>query len=856
MIPNLGGFFCPTCCGFHAWVNKTNNFTEETMSTPLSSITKTTIARILLFVFIASTVLPGGAMDMARVETRTDLAVSTYAVTGRNVIVAIIDRGIDWRNNDFRNEDGSTRIKYIFDLTDNTGANAPGNTYGVGTIYTEAQINAALTGGPALVTRDAVGHGTTTTGLAAGNGRNLPDRRYRGVAPEASIIAVKFTTEGAPAHGDQPAEAAFYNEALFPTALDFVRDKSAQLGMPAVMLANFGTINGPTDGTSALSRKIDSTVGPGKPGIVFVTGTGDDGGRDNHAGGIVTQGGTASIQIEKVSTGALRIDLWYPGTDRFTVSFQTPSGNFGPYTAPNNGTSSFVQNATFNYYHRGVGTVFYGSTNQKREIFIDLLGPAGTYTLNLGGATVTNGQFDATMNPSRIGTPLNRFLNFVVPGSLIDQATALYNVAPNSYVHRTTWTDIDGVPRSFTGQGTPGQLWFGSSVGMTFDGRLGVDLSAPGDRVVTTYNPTSHWGTFRGNLVQGGNGLYGVAGAVSAAAPQVTGIIALMLQKNPRLDASQIKAMLRNSARSDSFTGIVPNPNWGYGKVDALNAVRLAAQSARTQFDFDGDGKSDVSVFRPSGNTWYMNRSTDGFAAVQWGLASDKLAPADYDGDGKTDVAVWRESDQNFYILNSSDNSVRIENFGLTGDVVTSGDWDGDGEADISVYRPGAQSTFYYRGSMNNPTGNITYVPWGTTGDVQMQGDYDGDGKLDAAVFRGSNATWYIRNSATGSIRYDNWGVPTDKFIPADYDGDGRTDLAVFRDGLWYIKQSSDSQARIESFGLAGDSLAPADYDGDGRADIAVFRNGTWYLRRSSSGLSILTFGTTGDTAVPSVYVP
>ena len=460
------------------------------------------------------------------------------------------------------------------------------------------------------------------------------------------------------------------------------------------------------------------------------------------------------------------------------------------------------------------------------------------------------------MNPARIGTPLNRFMNFVVPGSLIDQTTAFNNVAPNSYVHRTTWTDIDGIPRTFTGQGTPGNLWFGSSVGMTFDGRLGVDVSAPGDRVVTTYNPTSYWGTFRGNLVQGGNGLYGVAGAVSAAAPQVTGIIALMLEKNPRLDATQIKTMLRNSARSDSFTGMIPNPNWGYGKVDALNAVRLAAQSARTEFDFDGDGRSDTSVFRPGTSTWYVNRSTGGFMAAQWGIASDKLAPADYDGDGKTDIAVWRESDQNFYILNSSNNSTRIENFGLSGDRVTSGDWDGDGKADISVYRSGDQSTFYYRGSLNNPAGNITYMPWGTTGDLPMRGDFDGDGKLDAAVFRGSNATWYIRNSSTSSVRYESWGVPTDKFVPADYDGDGRTDLAVFRNGVWYIVQSSNGQPRYEAFGQNSDVPAPADYDGDGRADISIFRNGSWYLLRSSTGLAIVPFGTGGDVAVPAAFVP
>src|SRR2546430_5364123 len=97
------------------------------------------------------------AMDLARVEARVDAAVTRFGVDGQGVIVALLDRGIDWKNDDFRNEDGTTRIKWIFDLTDDTGANDPGNTYGIGTIYTEAQINAALTNGTNLATRDAVG---------------------------------------------------------------------------------------------------------------------------------------------------------------------------------------------------------------------------------------------------------------------------------------------------------------------------------------------------------------------------------------------------------------------------------------------------------------------------------------------------------------------------------------------------------------------------------------------------------------------------------------------------------------------------------------------------------------------------
>jgi hypothetical protein len=142
-------------------------------------------------------------------------------------------------------------------------------------------------------------------------------------------------------------------------------------------------------------------------------------------------------------------------------------------------------------------------------------------------------------------------------------------------VLRTSWIDIDGISRSVTGQGNPGQLWLGSGIGPTIDGGLGIDVSAPGNTIVTTYSPTSHWATFRNNLIQGGNGLYGMASAVSAASPIVTGIIALMLQMKPDLDAFQIKQILQESARSDAFTGTTPNTYWGYGKVDAFNALTL-----------------------------------------------------------------------------------------------------------------------------------------------------------------------------------------------------------------------------------------------------------------------------------------
>ncbi|MEZ5427008.1 MAG: VCBS repeat-containing protein [Pyrinomonadaceae bacterium] len=287
--------------------------------------------------------------------------------------------------------------------------------------------------------------------------------------------------------------------------------------------------------------------------------------------------------------------------------------------------------------------------------------------------------------------------------------------------------------------------------------------------------------------------------------------------------------------------------------------------------DFDGDGITDYTVLRGSGGltggagqlTWLI--STNGSGAISgadWGLSSDTPTPEDFDGDGIDDIAVWRPGNPNeaaFYILQSSDSSLRVEVFGQTGDdprVVA--DYDGDGLADPAVYRvnSGSQNFFFYRGSMNNPNGDVTFVPWGSGANYRANvGDYDGDGKADFCV-HDPLSTFVLLRSSDSAIEYVPWGTLSDTIVPGDFDGDGMDDFCVVRDNSgqleWYIleRDGGGTGGSPIVWGLNTDSIAVGDYDGDGHQDVAVWRSsdGVFYILRSTdAGLQAFGWGTAGD---------
>ena len=355
---------------------------------------------------------------------------------------------------------------------------------------------------------------------------------------------------------------------------------------------------------------------------------------------------------------------------------------------------------------------------------------------------------------------------------------------------------------------------------------------------------------------------YGLSGYIGWA-PGKFLVPAHELGHNLGADHADAAQNCANSLMNPTLTGSTPMSFCTFSRdaittyVSANGSCLSEAQTATGSvcFDFDGDRRSDISIFRPSNGVWYLNRSGAGFSAFQFGLAGDKPVSADYDGDGRSDAAVYRAGV--WYRLRSTTNTMDAVAFGLVGDIPTPADFDGDDKADVGVYRP--SSGVWY--SLASANGAFSSVRFGISGDVPVAGDYDGDGKADINLFRPSNGTWYRINSSNGSTFAMNFGLNGDKPVTGDFDGDAKADIGVWRpaNGVWYVMRSATGSFSATAFGLNGDVPATADYDGDGKADISVFRpaNGVWYRLNSSNGsFAAVAFGVNGDNPVPSYYVP
>ncbi len=277
-------------------------------------------------------------------------------------------------------------------------------------------------------------------------------------------------------------------------------------------------------------------------------------------------------------------------------------------------------------------------------------------------------------------------------------------------------------------------------------------------------------------------------------------------------------------------------------------------------FDFSGDGKADLAVWRPSTRTWHLHTPEAGYTETFYGAAGDRPIPADYDGDGITDLATFTPSTNAWNIFRSESQTQTSQTRNGTALMPIPSDTDGDGYDDLAYFRNGLVNQLAST-RVFGESNTLSEINFGVPGDKPVRGDFDGNGRSEVALYRPSNQTWYILSSSFSQGFYTvQWGTAGDIPVPADYDGDGATDIAVWRPstGQWWILGSNSGPSNWTVWGEPADKPVPADYDGDGKTDIAVWRpsNGNWYIVNSSnSSIRIQQFGQDGDIPLPNAFV-
>jgi len=257
---------------------------------------------------------------------------------------------------------------------------------------------------------------------------------------------------------------------------------------------------------------------------------------------------------------------------------------------------------------------------------------------------------------------------------------------------------------------------------------------------------------------------------------------------------------------------------------ESVEAIQNRKKIQKSIIDYNGDGKSDISVYSIKEHILYIKDHP----SHKWKVSFEMPLPilGDYNGDVRTDIAFY---DRGFWHIFGH----LLTNLGAKGDIPVPGDYNGDGKTDIAVWQPNKGAWLF---SIKKDI-----VFWGEAQDIPVPLDYDGDGKTDIAIWRPSDGNWFIKYSS-GEIEVIQWGSEKDIPVPSDFSGDGKADIAVWRplDGNWYIKGQDPYH-----LGAKGDIPVPGDYDGDGKTDIAVWKppEGIWLIK----GKRVIKFGLPHD---------
>lgn len=446
-------------------------------------------------------------------------------LTGKGVLVAVIDSGIDYFHPDFRNPDGTTRILYLWDQVRDE-------------VYTKEMIDRALEAGSSgrsaglavVPSVDASGHGTAVAAIAAGNGRESRGV-YRGVAYESELLVVKLGT---------PLTDSFPRTTQLMEAMDFVVRRARELGRPLSVNISFGNTYGSHDGTSLLETYMNSVSGYGR--CTVTAGTGNEGAAGGHTAGKLESEYSRDIELSVAAfeTG-MGVQLWKSYADRFTVSLVTPSGEIigplderlGPQTL-NIGSTRIL--------------IYYGKPSPysaAQELYFDFIPmrdylDSGIWTFRLQPVQLVTGRYNLWLPSAGILNPSTRFLEAAPDTTLTIPSTAAGIISVGAY------NDAYGAYADFSGRGFTRET-----------NQVKPDIAAPGVDIITA---------------KAGGGYESVTGT-SFAAPFVSGSAALLMQwgivdgNDPFLYGEKVKAYLIRGARKLPGYDIWPNPQLGYGAL-------------------------------------------------------------------------------------------------------------------------------------------------------------------------------------------------------------------------------------------------------------------------------------------------
>jgi FG-GAP-like repeat len=255
--------------------------------------------------------------------------------------------------------------------------------------------------------------------------------------------------------------------------------------------------------------------------------------------------------------------------------------------------------------------------------------------------------------------------------------------------------------------------------------------------------------------------------------------------------------------------------------IDSTTLVgTVTIQRRGTACDFDGDGKRDLGVFRPSTAEWFIFSDATGFQHFTFGAPAssglgDTPVPADFDGDGKTDLGIYRAATAEWFIFGTATGFQHFT-FGAPassglGDTPVPADFDGDGKTDLGIYRAATGEWFIFGTATGFQHFTFGAPASSGLGDTPVPADFDGDGKTDLGIYRAATAEWFIFGTASG-FQHFTFGAPAssglgDTPVPGDFDGDGKADLAIYRGstGQWFVARSSDGQTQTTPWGALGD---------------------------------------------------